>query len=145
MLKAGSPESPDAITTSPFEDDNWRGSGTVLVVEDEETVRTTVEKILVALGFEVVVAVDGRDGVVKFTQEPEKFRLVLLDFTMPRLNGVQVFTELRRITPAVRVVLMSGYGEQEVTARFRGLGLDGFIQKPFDVPALKHAMMAGLT
>jgi CheY-like chemotaxis protein len=131
-------------TGVPFEDQGWQGSGTVLVVEDEETVRLTVEKILTALGFSVVLAVDGEDGVVKFGQNPEKFRLVLLDFTMPKLDGVQVFEELRRISPDIRVVLMSGYGRQEATARFWGKGLDGFIAKPFDIPTLQSTLKAVL-
>jgi two-component system cell cycle sensor histidine kinase/response regulator CckA len=133
-----------APSAMPFDDEGWRGSGTMLVVEDEETVRTTVGKILIALGFNVVLAVDGHDGVVKFRQDPGKFRLVLLDLTMPRLDGVQVFTELRRINPGIPVVLMSGYGEQEAATRFKGKRLDGFIAKPFDIPSLKRAIRAGL-
>ena len=131
-------------TGVPFEDEGWQGSGTVLIVEDEETVRLTVEKILNALGFSVVLAVDGQDGVVKFRDNPENFRLVLLDFTMPKLDGVQVFEELRRISPAIRVVLMSGYGRQEATARFWGKGLDGFIAKPFDIHTLQSTLKAVL-
>jgi DNA-binding response OmpR family regulator len=116
----------------------------VLIVEDEETVRLTVEKILIALGFSVVLAVDGQDGVEKFGQNPEKFRLVLLDLTMPKLDGVQVFEELRRISPEMRVVLMSGYGRLEATARFWGKGLDGFIAKPFDIHTLQSTLKAVL-
>ena len=132
------------VTGAPFEDQGWQGSGTVLIVEDEETVRLTVEKILTALGFSVVLAVDGQDGVVKFAQNSEKFRLVLLDYTMPKLDGVQVFDELRRISPDIRVVLMSGYGRQEATARFWGKGLDGFIAKPFDIPTVQSTLKAVL-
>jgi len=144
MMNPGFSEDSFASSVSNASDDGWRGSGKVLVVEDEETVRSTVEKILVALGFTVVLAVDGQDGVVKFAHDPGGFCLVLLDLTMPRLDGVQVFTELRRISPGIRVLLMSGYGEQEATARFWGKGLDGFVQKPFGVEALKHAMKVGL-
>ena len=135
----------DVATTTgaPF-DDGWHGSGTVLIVEDEETVRLTVENILVTLGFSVVLATDGEEGVAKFKEDPEKFRLVLLDLTMPRLDGVQVFDEVRRLSPGIRVVLMSGYGRQEATARFWGRGLDGFIAKPFDIHTLQDTLKAVL-
>ena len=136
----------DVSTTSriPFEEIEGRSPGSVLIVEDEETVRTTVAKILGAMGFSVVVAVDGHDGVMKFTENPELFRFVLLDLSMPKLDGVQVLTEIRRIAPRIRVVLMSGYGEREATARFSGKGLDGFIAKPFDIPTLRQALKNAL-
>ena len=141
------PDYNDDVATAtgvPCEDQGWHASGTVLVVEDEETVRLTVEKILTALGFSVVLAIDGQDGVEKFRQDPENFRLVLLDLTMPKLDGVQVFEELRRISPGIRVVLMSGYGQQEATVRFWGKGLDGFVAKPFDIHTLQSALKAVL-
>ena len=135
----------DRPTAMPFDDGRWRGSGTILVVEDEETVRHTVERILIVLGFDVVLACDGRDGVEKFTQDPRRFKLVLLDLTMPKLDGSQVFGEIRRIDPMIPVILMSGYSEQEATARFSGRGLAGFIQKPFDLPLFRHVLKAALT
>ena len=135
----------DRPTAMPFDDGRWRGSGTILVVEDEETVRRTVERILIVLGFDVVLACDGRDGVEKFTQDPRRFKLVLLDLTMPKLDGSQVFGEIRRIDPMIPVILMSGYSEQEATARFSGRGLAGFIQKPFDLPLFRHVLKAALT
>jgi CheY-like chemotaxis protein len=131
-------------TPIPFADVGWRGSGTVLVVEDEETVRTTVEKILIALGFVVVLAEDGQDGVVKFTRDAFRFRLVLLDLTMPKLDGVQVYSEIRRLNATIPVLLMSGYSEQQVRARFTGNELSGFLQKPFDIPTLQRALKASL-
>jgi PAS domain S-box-containing protein len=145
MLIPAAPGNFDRPTATPFDDGKWRGSGTVLVVEDEETVRRTVERILIVLGFDVVVACDGREGVEKFSQDPRRFKLVLLDLTMPKLDGAQVFGEIRRIDPAIPVVLMSGYSEQEATARFSGKGLAGFIQKPFDLPLFQHVLKAALT
>ncbi|MFT3781855.1 MAG: PAS domain S-box protein [Nibricoccus sp.] len=137
----GKPETP---TKSPFRDESWRGAGTILVVEDEETVRTTVQRILLALGFRVVLAKDGRDGVVVFSENPGRFELVLLDLTMPRLDGAQVFQEIRRLNSAVPVILMSGYSEKEATDHFSGQGLAGFIQKPFDIRTLQQTLKAAL-
>jgi len=134
----------DALSHVPFGDADWRGFGTVLVIEDEETVRTTVQRILNALGFEVVLAVDGREGVESFAKEPGRFCLVLLDLTMPRLDGAQVIGEIRQKNPQIPVVLMSGYSEQEATAHFSGKGLAGFIQKPFDIRTLQRTLKAAL-
>lgn len=66
-----------------------------------------------------------------FRERPMEITLVLLDMTMPRMSGEEAFREMRRIRPDVRVVLTSGYNEQEATTRFTGKGLAGFIQKPF--------------
>lgn len=109
----------------------WKGSGTVLVVDDEETVRAVSKRMLEAHGFEVITASDGRQGVEVYLANQAKVRLVLLDMTMPRMDGEEAFRELRRIDPSVCVLLTSGYNEQEATHRFLGKGLAGFIQKPF--------------
>jgi CheY-like chemotaxis protein len=115
----------------------WRGEGTVLVADDEETVRVIAARMLEAMGFAVVPACDGRECVAKFRADPAGFRLVLLDLTMPHLDGEEAFRELRQARPDVRVLLMSGYTEQEVTTRFQGKGLAGFLQKPFHMTTLQ--------
>lgn len=116
--------------------EGWRGEGTVLVADDEETVRVIAARMLEALGFRVILAADGQEAVGRFRADPGSFRLVLLDLTMPRLGGEEAFRELRRVRPDVRVLLMSGYTEQEVTTRFAGKGLAGFLQKPFQLATL---------
>src|SRR5262249_6990920 len=123
----------------------WRGEGTVLVTDDEEPVRVVAARMLETLGFRVVSAADGREAIALFRADPGDFRLVLLDRTMPHLNGEDVFRELRQIRPDVRVLLMSGYTEQEVTTRFTGQGLAGFVQKPFQLPALLAKVQQALT
>jgi PAS domain S-box-containing protein len=115
---------------------NWKGSGRVLVVDDEETVRVTTARMIEATGFTTALADNGRTGVEEFTADPDGFALVMLDLTMPHMDGDEAFRALRAIRPDVRVLLMSGFSEQEVTARFSGEGLAGFIQKPFTLPAL---------
>jgi PAS domain S-box-containing protein len=115
---------------------DWRGDGTVLVADDEETVRAVAARMLETLGFRVVLAADGEEAIGLFRADPDAFRLVLLDLTMPRLGGEEVFRQLRQLRPELRVLLMSGYTEQEVTTRFAGKGLAGFLQKPFQLPTL---------
>ncbi len=119
--------------------DDWRGSGTVLLVDDEETIRGIGAEMLKELGFTTVTAVDGRDAVEKFRSSPD-ISFVILDLTMPHMDGEQCFRELRQIKPDVKVIMSSGYNEQEVTQKFTGKGLAGFIQKPYRLSALKETI-----
>lgn len=77
----------------------WRGSGRILVVDDEETVRSVAARLLESLGFQVTLAEDGRAGVVAFQREPDQFRLVLMDLTMPHYDGLEAFSLMRRCAP----------------------------------------------
>jgi PAS domain S-box-containing protein len=118
----------------------WCGAGTVLVVDDEEAMRAMIARMMGTMGLEPVLAVDGRAAVEAFRASPGRFVMVLLDLTMPSMDGEQTLAELRRIDPAVRVVLMSGYNENEVLARFDSMGLAGFLQKPFPLEAFRSVM-----
>lgn len=87
--------------------------------------------MLTAMGFHVRVAADGRQAVEVFRKERDAIRLVLLDLTMPHLDGEETFRELRGIRGDVRAILSSGYNEQTATSHFTGAGLAAFIQKPY--------------
>ncbi len=125
----GAAEKPDAA--AEHLPPAWRGSGVVLVADDEETVRAITRRQLERLGFEVRTAADGEETLERFQAEAGRIACVLLDLTMPKLGGEEVFRELRRLRPDVRVILMSGYNEQDATQRFTGKRLAGFLQKPF--------------
>jgi PAS domain S-box-containing protein len=105
--------------------------GVVLLVDDEETVRLVGASMLEQSGFSVVTAADGSEAVDYFREHQDEIGCVLLDLTMPRMDGRETFDELRRIRSDVRVVLSSGYSEQEVYGRFAGQGIAGFVQKPY--------------
>ena len=92
------------------------------------------------MGFAVLTANDGREGVEVFRANAENIRAVLLDLTMPHLDGEGAFRELRLLRPEVRVLLMSGFNEQEAIIRFVGKGLAGFLQKPFKLENLRVRM-----
>jgi CheY-like chemotaxis protein len=109
----------------------WRGTGSVLVVDDEETVRTLASRMVEHAGFAVLTASDGEAAVRLYRQHHNKIVCVLLDVTMPEMNGEETFRELRKIHPDVRVILSSGCSEGAITASFSPLGLAGFIQKPY--------------
>ena len=119
--------------------DAWKGTGKVLLVDDEETVRGIGREMLQELGFAVVTASDGQEALEIFKSTPD-FTLVILDLTMPHVDGEQCFRELRRIKPDVKVIMSSGYNEQEVTQRFAGKKLAGFIQKPYRLSVLRDVL-----
>jgi two-component system, cell cycle sensor histidine kinase and response regulator CckA len=123
---------------------SWRGSGTVLLVDDEETVRITTGRMLEGIGFSVITAGDGIEAVEAFAKHPG-VRMVLLDLSMPRMDGVEAFREIRKIRPDARVLLMSGFTKIEAMKRFRMEGLGGFIQKPFTMRQLAEKAKASLT
>jgi CheY-like chemotaxis protein len=108
-----------------------KGSGVVLVADDEETVRSVARSILERAGYSVIEAIDGLDAVRKFQAHEHEIRAVILDMTMPHLDGEACFRELRRVRQDVRVLMTSGYNEQDVISRFTGKGLAGFLQKPY--------------
>jgi CheY-like chemotaxis protein len=130
---------PAGIFNGAIHHDDWKGEGTVLLVDDEETVRGIGTEMLKELGFSVITANDGREGVEQFKQNPD-ISFVILDLTMPHMDGEQCFRELRQIKPDVKVIMSSGYNEQEVTQKFVGKGLAGFIQKPYKLSALREAI-----
>lgn len=116
----------------------WRGQGTILLVDDEPSVRSVARRALERIGFQVVEAVDGQDCVGQFSQNPDGYALVLLDLTMPRMDGEEAFRALRNLRPDIRVLLMSGFNKSEAAQRFLGKGLGGFLQKPFEVGQLEE-------
>jgi two-component system cell cycle sensor histidine kinase/response regulator CckA len=113
-----------------------RAAGTLLVVDDEEPVRSVAQMVLERSGFTVLTANDGREALEVFRAHRDEIDAVLLDLTMPELSGEEVFRELRRMRADVPIILSSGYVEEDATARFAGMGLAAFIQKPYPLPAL---------
>lgn len=127
-------------TTASAAPQAWKGSGTILVVDDEAAVRRTVSRMLEMMGFTILQAADGEEGIALFKDKGADVSLVMLDLTMPRMDGEQTFAELRRIDPNVRVVLMSGFNQQEAVAKFAGKGLASFVQKPFSLDSLRQCV-----
>ncbi|MBN1346378.1 MAG: PAS domain S-box protein [Phycisphaerae bacterium] len=110
--------------------------GTILVVDDEESIRVIATRALERAGFDVLTASDGHEAVKVFREHAEIIDVILLDRTMPGMDGREVLDEVRQIRPGARVVLFSGYGEQEASKEFAEFGLSGFIQKPYQAGTL---------
>ena len=111
--------------------DGWRNTGTALVIDDDDDVRTLAEDVLRRAGMTVLTAADGHAGVRLFGLHADSIDVVLLDRTMPALSGSEVFEAIRALRPEAKVVLASGYSEEHVTAELAGRGLAGFLHKPF--------------
>jgi len=126
----------EAARPEPAVGEPWHGAATVLLVDDEPTVRTVGRMMLERLGMTVLTAADGREAVERFSRQADAIDCVILDLTMPKLGGQEALIELRNIRPDVRVVISSGYTEQDVTSRFADEGIVGFIQKPYTLQSL---------
>ena len=115
----------------------WTGSGTILLVDDERGIRRLGKRILEDFGFAVLVAANGREAVRMFQEHKNEIVLVLLDLTMPKMSGDEAFQEIRQIKSDARVILSSGYMEEDAVVRFAGRGLAGFLQKPYNSQVLE--------
>ena len=102
----------------------------ILVVDDHASVRMVLVAHLESAGYTVVEAEDGQEAVDVFRRDPDGFDCVLLDHNMPKMDGEEVLVELQKIRSDVRVVLNSGFTEDEMLARFKGAGLAGVLNKP---------------
>jgi signal transduction histidine kinase len=120
----------------PGADSGLGKTGTILVVDDEETVRDVCRKSLVDAGFKVLVANDGSHALEVFRENKEFISAVVLDLSMPKMDGQQTLSALRMMVPRIKVLMMSGFSEEEMMTRLGGKTPAGFIQKPYMPGAL---------
>ncbi len=118
----------------------WHGTGTVLVIDDEDFVRSVTAKVIAKLGFTPLTAADGAEGVALFLEHREEIVCVLLDSKMPNMDGKETFQELCRLGVTAPVILCSGYTEEDSTQELYDDGLAGFLHKPYSVEELKNAV-----
>jgi DNA-binding response OmpR family regulator len=116
---------------------DWKGDGTILVVDDDPSVRAVIARMVEAFGFEVLQAVDGRHGVEVFNENRREVRAVVLDMTMPNLDGREAIEQMRRIQEDVKVLLVSGFSENRAHGACAKDGPNAFLQKPFNPEELK--------
>jgi two-component system cell cycle sensor histidine kinase/response regulator CckA len=117
-----------------------RARGTVLVADDEETVRSTSKRLVERAGFTVLLARNGREAIELFDANADEIVAILLDLTMPVLAGDAALDELLRRQPRPHVILTSGFSEEETATRFAGKPLAGFLQKPYRASDLLAAL-----
>lgn len=109
----------------------YKGSGTVLIVDDEAPVRQIASIMLRGFGYEIIPAENGIEAIQIFRDNIDRIDLVLLDIIMPEMDGIQTLRELRKIDPTVKVVLSSGYSKDDKAAELVTDGAASFIQKPY--------------
>jgi CheY-like chemotaxis protein len=121
-----------------------RGDETVLLIEDEASVRDVTAKLLGKLGYDVLVAVDGRDGVARAAAHRGPIHLIVSDLMMPQLGGVEAVELIHSTRPKVPVLFISGYSEQAVQWHDRMAAKGRFLSKPFAVDELATAIRQSL-
>jgi len=119
-------------------DDAAAGTETVLVADDENTLRRLIRNTLAAQGYRVVEAADGEAAVQRFRELKDEIRIVVLDQTMPRRDGFETLEGIRAIAPGVPAVLISGYA---IAKEAEAAGAH-FLSKPFDPEGLAHLVRA---
>jgi PAS domain S-box-containing protein len=126
---------------SPEEQDKPIGEGgTILLVDDDAHVRQVASEMIAYMGFKVLTAVDGREGLEIFRTHLQEINGVILDLSMPKMGGEEAFREFRQLRPDLPIILSSGYNEQDVIQRFTLDGLDGYLQKPYSLSNLREVL-----
>ncbi len=120
-------------------DHNLRGSGTVLVADDEDTVRMMARAALEHFGYRVLLARKGREAV-DMLQSHDEIGVVLLDMTMPVMSGQEAFLHMREIRPEHNIIISSGFNEAETVRRFTSHNIAAFIQKPYTAMQLAEVV-----
>jgi hemerythrin-like metal-binding protein len=128
----------------PWSDAALRGTGVILVADDEDALRTVAVSALRRLGFDPLEARDGLEALQVYEANRDRIRLVLMDLTMPRMDGEEAYRALRRAGAMVPIILSSGFGQEEAYQRFRAKGLAGFLQKPYRLQDLDRTVRDAL-
>jgi PAS domain S-box-containing protein len=121
-----------------------RGTGTILVVDDEQPVRDLARKVLERYGYKVLLADGGPAAIHTFKRHPGDISLVILDASMPGMSGAETYPELRKVRPGVRILVSSGYSELETMKAFSGPRATGFIQKPYTSRGLAEKVRSAM-
>ena len=122
----------------------WRGSGTLLLVEDENQVRFIAKVLLEHIGFTVLEAVNGKEALELYQRNATDIALVMTDIGMPVMDGYELFSELKKLNPGLPVIISSGYGDAEVTARIGTDTSAALISKPYGADQLREVLKKAL-
>jgi two-component system CheB/CheR fusion protein len=131
--------------TEDVRQEDLRGSGTVLVVDDEDLIRNFSKSALQRYGYTVLVAADGYEAVRLVRERVGEIALVLLDVAMPGMDGFETLEGIRKVRPGIPIMVSSGFGDSDVEARFAGRHIAGFFQKPYTAQQLARKVKECLT
>jgi len=138
------PVSEASIVQEIFEREVMEGNETVLVIDDEDSVREITRLQLETMGYKVFEASDGMQGIGIYEQNKDSIDLVLLDMIMPGTSGRETFREIYKINPEVKSILMSGYSQEGKANKILDEGVTGYIQKPFRMQELSEVLYKAL-
>ena len=138
------PGTPGTNRTPAAREGDLRGSGVILVVDDDPTVCEVSRAMLERHGYQVCVATDGVEGLDAYRRERDAVQLAVIDLTMPRMGGEELVAAIRAIDSDLPIVLMSGFSESEVSGRFAPGFVTACIQKPFRVEELDAVLRTAL-
>ncbi|MBU0991485.1 MAG: PAS domain S-box protein [Proteobacteria bacterium] len=133
------PASDKAITEDiQFPDQIKKGTGTILLIEDEDRIVETASEILSLLGYTVITAQNGMTAIQTFKETKDTIDLVILDMILPEMNGCEIYDHLKAIDPEVKVLLSTGYSINGMATEIMNKGCNAFIQKPFTIEKLSQ-------
>ncbi len=138
------PLTEDMELFSKPEDEVVMGKGLILLIDDEEMIRATAAIILKRLGYDVMLARDGKKGLELFKFNKEKIDLVILDMVMPEMNGITCFEKIKEIEPKAKVIMSSGFSSDENVEALLAQGLNAFIKKPYTTGRLSKSVASVL-
>ena len=118
----------------------WKGSGTVLLVEDEEQVTLIAKVMLEELGFTVIGASNGKEALEQYQRNAKEISLVVTDIGMPVMDGYALFRELKKLNPDLPIIISSGFGDADVTSRIPSEEVAGMISKPYNFEQLRDVL-----
>jgi len=128
------------IEEKEVSDELVKGKGTVLLVDDEESVLDAEEQMLITLGYEVLLAGNGKEALALYKKNQDRIDLVVVDMVLPVMGGGETFDKLKEINPEVKVLLSSGYSIEGEATEILKRGCNGFIQKPFNIVELSQSI-----
>ena len=120
------------------------GTETILIVDDQETIWDFLIEALQMLGYSVLLAENGLDAIEIYRANPGAIDLVLMDMIMPKVGGSQAFTQIREIDPDARILLSSGFVNEEDIQHLLKQGACGFLSKPHRLPVVVNAIRNAL-
>ena len=118
-----------------------KGTGTILLVDDEKMILDVGRELLEELGYTVLPAISGQEAIEIFQKDPDQIDMIIMDMIMPGMSGSETFDRLKEIRPDVKILLSSGYSVDGQATNILRRGCDGFIQKPFNMNQLAERIL----
>ena len=131
-------ENTAVISSTGFDNDIVHGTGCILIIDDEAIIRNIAHAQLTHMGYDVLLAGDGEEGIELFKKELSRISLVIIDLVMPKISGQETLRRILEIAPGTKIILSSGFNYYEKNNQLSELGAAGFIQKPFQISRLRR-------